>query len=48
MTTTERVAALQLIAEQLQQLTTTTERKDYPFTPHLLDLIEDLQLEAKQ
>jgi hypothetical protein len=45
MTTAERVAALQAIQAQLLAITTTTERRDYPFAAHLSDLIDDLQLE---
>jgi hypothetical protein len=45
MTTTERVAALWQLYEQLDAITEPDEIETYPFLQHLGDLIEDLQLE---
>ena len=46
MTTTERVAALWALYEQLDALITPDEIETYPCLEHLGDLIEDLQLEV--
>ena len=43
MTTTDRVAALAQLTEQLAALTTDEERKTFPFMEHLTDLIEELE-----
>ena len=43
MTTTERVAALARLAEELAALTTDEERTTFPFMDHLTDLIEELE-----
>jgi len=45
MTTTERVAALWQLYEQLDALITADEIETYPVLEHLGDLIEDLQEE---
>lgn len=45
MTTTDRVAALAQLTEQLAALTTAEERKAFPFMEHLTDLIEELEEE---
>ena len=45
MNTTERVAALWQLYEQLDALTTPDEIETYPFLEHLGDLINDLELE---
>ncbi len=42
MTRRQQLAAL---AAQLHELTTAQEREDYPFIDHLMDLIQDLELE---
>lgn len=47
MTTTERVAALLSVHQQLQELMTADELAAYPALDHLGDLIEDLQLEIE-
>ena len=48
MTTTERVAALWQLYEQLDALITADEIETYPVLEHLGDLIEDLQLELEE
>lgn len=48
MNTTERVAALWQLYEQLDALTTPDEIEAYPFLEHLGDLINDLELEAQE
>ena len=45
MNTTDRVAALWALYEQLDALTQPEEIELYPYLLHLGDLIEDLQLE---
>jgi hypothetical protein len=47
-TTTDRVAALWALYEQLDELISPDEIETYPALLHLGDLIEDLQLEADQ
>ena len=42
MTRRQQLASL---AAQLHELTTEEEREDYPFLDHLMDLIQDLELE---
>ena len=48
MTTTERVAALWQLYEQLDALITADEIETYPVLEHLGDLIQDLQLEEEE
>lgn len=48
MNTTERVAALWQLYEQLDALTTPDEIETYPFLEHLGDLINDLEMEAQE
>ena len=43
MTTTDRMAALAQLTEQLAALTTPEERQTFPFMEHLTDLIEELE-----
>jgi hypothetical protein len=45
MTTAEKVAALQVIYAQLDELLTPEEFTAYPTLQHLEDLISDLELE---
>jgi len=45
MNTTERVAALWKLYQQLDALLTADEAKTYPALEHLGDLIQDLELE---
>ncbi len=47
MTTTERVAALWALYEQLDELITADEIETYPVLEHLGDLINDLELEGE-
>ena len=46
MNTTDRVATLRQLYEQLDALITPEEDQLYPALQHLGDLIEDLQLES--
>ena len=48
MTTTEKVAALWAIYEQLDELLTPDELVTYPALQHLGDLIEDLQIDIER
>ena len=48
MTTTERVAALWQLYEQLDALITADEIELYPALQHLGDLIEDLQIDIER
>jgi hypothetical protein len=45
MTNKERAEALSAICEQLFDLCTKEEIKTYPFMVHLLDLVNDLEME---
>jgi hypothetical protein len=47
MATTERVAALWALYEQLDELITANEIEAYPVLEHLGDLINDLELEGE-
>lgn len=48
MTTTDRVAALWQLYEQLDALITADEIETYPVLLHLGDLIEDLQIDIER
>lgn len=48
MTTTERVAALWQLYEQLDELITADEIQTYPVLEHLGDLIHDLEIDAER
>ena len=43
MTTTDRVAAIARLTNELAALTTDDERATFPFLDHLLDLIDELE-----
>jgi hypothetical protein len=48
MSTTDRVAALWDLYQQLDALLSPDEAADYPALEHLGDLIEDLQMEIEE
>ena len=48
MTTTERVAALWAIYEQIDALITADEIETYPVLEHLGDLINDLEIDVER
>ena len=46
MTTAERAALIAELTQRLAELTTAEERQLFPFHEHLMDLVEELEMDA--